>query len=76
LEINDYPPVARRKVTHRETLESVTEMTGVAIKQRGEFAESGKRPEIGKRKLYVNPISIRVRARIVNISAIPQASAY
>ena len=54
LEINDYPPLARRKVQQKETLEHVTELTGVAIISRGEYIDPAKKPEANKRKLYVH----------------------
>lgn len=53
LEINDYPLQARKKVQARDMLERVVEMTGVAIISRGEYIDPTKKPEPGKRKLYV-----------------------
>ena len=42
LDINDYPPQARRKVTHKSGLDEVIERTGVAIIQRGSHMAPGK----------------------------------
>mmetsp|Transcript_7732 Transcript_7732/g.11479 ORF Transcript_7732/g.11479 Transcript_7732/m.11479 type:complete len:1173 (+) Transcript_7732:111-3629(+) len=53
LEINDYPPQARKKVTQRQTLDDVTERTGVAIISRGSYVPPGKKLEIGERKLFL-----------------------
>merc|ERR1719198_1731192 len=53
LEINDYPQIARQKITHREPLLQIEEMTGCKLWVKGQhFADERKMPE-GSRKLYV-----------------------
>ncbi|CAM9096925.1 unnamed protein product, partial [Ectocarpus fasciculatus] len=52
-EINDYPPQVRRKVTNRQTLDQVSEMTGVAIISRGSYVPPGRKMEPGEVKLYL-----------------------
>eukprot|EP00201_Polytomella_parva_P006818 CAMPEP_0175072668 /NCGR_PEP_ID=MMETSP0052_2-20121109/20051_1 /TAXON_ID=51329 ORGANISM="Polytomella parva, Strain SAG 63-3" /NCGR_SAMPLE_ID=MMETSP0052_2 /ASSEMBLY_ACC=CAM_ASM_000194 /LENGTH=135 /DNA_ID=CAMNT_0016340225 /DNA_START=1 /DNA_END=408 /DNA_ORIENTATION=- len=53
LEINDFPQHSRWKVTHRQTLAGVTELTGAAITVRGTYVEPGKAPPDGDRKLFL-----------------------
>ncbi|KAJ0263675.1 DEAD/DEAH box helicase domain-containing protein [Hirschfeldia incana] len=53
LEINDFPQNARRKVTRRETLGSISEWSGAAITTRGEFFTPGRVVRPGERKLYL-----------------------
>ncbi len=53
LEINDYPQQARWKVTHKDALYQITEMSGAAITTRGTFVAPGKNPPPGERKLYL-----------------------
>eukprot|EP00930_Biecheleria_cincta_P055169 TRINITY_DN4151_c0_g1_i1.p1 TRINITY_DN4151_c0_g1~~TRINITY_DN4151_c0_g1_i1.p1 ORF type:complete len:1282 (+),score=365.70 TRINITY_DN4151_c0_g1_i1:151-3996(+) len=53
LEINDYPQIARQKITHRDPLVAIEEMTGCRVQVRGQhFLPNAKMPE-GARKLYV-----------------------
>jgi ATP-dependent RNA helicase DDX46/PRP5 len=53
LDINDYPQVARQKITHRDPLVAIEEMTGCRVQVRGQhFLPNAKMPE-GARKLYV-----------------------
>jgi hypothetical protein len=47
LEINDFPQQARWKVTHRETMNTINELTGCAIISRGQYFPPGKEPEPG-----------------------------
>ncbi|KAM1324189.1 hypothetical protein PS2_044977 [Malus domestica] len=53
LEINDIPQNARWKVTHKETLGPISELTGAAITIRGQYFPPGKVPGPGDRKLYL-----------------------
>jgi len=53
LEINDYPQQARWKVTHKDALYQITEMTGAAITTRGTFVRPGTSVPLGERKLYL-----------------------
>lgn len=53
LEINDYPQQARWKVTHKDALYQITELTGAAITTRGTFFPPGKTPGPGERKLFL-----------------------
>ena len=43
----------RRKVTNRQTLDQVSDMTGVAIISRGSYIPPGKKPEPGEAKLFL-----------------------
>jgi len=53
LEINDYPTVARQKISHRDPLVSIEEMTGAKVQVKGQhFLPGAKMPE-GAKKLYV-----------------------
>ena len=52
LDINDYPPLARRKVTMKNGLDRVIESTGVAIVGRGSYIAPGKKPEPGQERLH------------------------
>ena len=53
LEINDFPQNARRKVTRRETLGSISDWSGAAITTRGQFFAPGRVVRPGERKLYL-----------------------
>jgi len=53
LDINDYPFQARRKVTNRQSIDDLTERTGVAIISRGAYVPPGKKMEPGERKLHL-----------------------
>ncbi len=44
---------ARRKVTQRNSIEEITDRTGVAIISRGVFVPAGKKLEPGERKLHL-----------------------
>ena len=52
-DINDYPPMARRKVTNKQTMDDVCEQTGVAIIARGSYQPPNKKLEEGERRLYL-----------------------
>mmetsp|Transcript_47995 Transcript_47995/g.109176 ORF Transcript_47995/g.109176 Transcript_47995/m.109176 type:complete len:1407 (+) Transcript_47995:230-4450(+) len=64
LDINDYPQIARQKISHRDPLNAIEEMTGAKVQVRGQyFAANAKIPE-GARKLYVEivgPTTISVQ---------------
>ncbi|CAH9096135.1 unnamed protein product [Cuscuta europaea] len=53
LEINDFPQNACGKVTHKETLDPISEWTGAAITTRGYYIPPEKVPGPGDRKLYL-----------------------
>jgi len=53
LEINDYPQQSRWKVTHKDALYQITEMTGAAITTRGNYIKPGAKISPGERKLYL-----------------------
>ncbi|CAM0954762.1 unnamed protein product [Alopecurus aequalis] len=53
LEINDFPQNARWKITHRETLVPIQELTGAAITTRGIFIPHGRKVGANERKLYL-----------------------
>ena len=64
LEINDYPPQARRKATVRSVLDQVTDMTGTNVISRGSYIPPGKKPEGGERKLFLlieGPTDLQVK---------------
>ncbi|CAG8440389.1 7607_t:CDS:10 [Ambispora gerdemannii] len=55
IEINDYPQKARWKVTNKEQISQITELTGAAITTRGTYFPPGRNPAPGssERKLYL-----------------------
>ncbi|ORY44378.1 P-loop containing nucleoside triphosphate hydrolase protein [Rhizoclosmatium globosum] len=53
IEINDYPQKARWKVTNKEMINQITDISGSAITTRGLFFEKGKPVPPGQRKLYL-----------------------
>jgi len=55
IEINDYPQKARWKVTNKEQISQITELTGAAITTRGTYYLPGRQPvpTSGERKLYL-----------------------
>ncbi len=42
LEINDFPQHARWKITHRETMNQINELTGAALTVRGTYVPPGR----------------------------------
>ena len=42
LEINDFPQHARWKITHRETMNQINELTGAALTVRGTYVQPGR----------------------------------
>lgn len=54
VEINDFPQTARWKVTSKETIMNITEVSEAAITVRGTFFPPGKEPKLeGERKIYL-----------------------
>lgn len=53
VEINDFPQTARWKVTSKETIMNITEVSEAAITVRGTFFPPGKEPKEGERKIYL-----------------------
>mmetsp|Transcript_21980 Transcript_21980/g.61010 ORF Transcript_21980/g.61010 Transcript_21980/m.61010 type:complete len:663 (-) Transcript_21980:249-2237(-) len=53
LEINDFPQHARWKVTHKDALSQITELTGAAITTRGQYFRPGTSVPQGERKLFL-----------------------
>ncbi|KAI8333814.1 P-loop containing nucleoside triphosphate hydrolase protein [Chlamydoabsidia padenii] len=51
--INDFPQKARWKVTNKEQISQISEITGAAITTRGSFFPTGKQPGPNERKLYL-----------------------
>ncbi|KAJ3084183.1 pre-mRNA processing RNA-helicase, partial [Quaeritorhiza haematococci] len=51
--INDYPQKARWRVTNKEQISQITELTGAAITTRGTYFPPGKTPGPNERKLYL-----------------------
>ncbi|ORY06094.1 P-loop containing nucleoside triphosphate hydrolase protein [Basidiobolus meristosporus CBS 931.73] len=53
IEINDYPQKARWKVTNKEQISRISELSGAAITNRGRHIKAGETPKPGERKLYL-----------------------
>jgi ATP-dependent RNA helicase DDX46/PRP5 len=53
LEVNDFPQQARWKVTHRETMLQIAELTGCAVIVKGVFVPPGKPVPEGERKIFL-----------------------
>jgi len=53
LEINDYPQIARQRVTTREPLLQIEELSGAKVQIKGQYFPSNARIPEGGRKLYV-----------------------
>lgn len=53
VEVNDYPQQARYKITHKGTLNQITDFTGAAITCKGSYVPPGRSPGPGERKLYL-----------------------
>ncbi|PHZ07313.1 P-loop containing nucleoside triphosphate hydrolase protein [Rhizopus microsporus ATCC 52813] len=53
IEINDYPQKARWRVTNKDQISQITEVTGAAITTRGSYFPAGKQPTGNERKLYL-----------------------
>ncbi|KAI9470882.1 MAG: hypothetical protein EXX96DRAFT_603014 [Benjaminiella poitrasii] len=51
--INDYPQKARWRVTNKEQISQITEISGAAITTRGSYFPPGKQPTGNDRKLYL-----------------------
>ncbi|KAI7899950.1 P-loop containing nucleoside triphosphate hydrolase protein [Cokeromyces recurvatus] len=51
--INDYPQKARWRVTNKEQISQITEISGAAITTRGSYFPPGKQPTGNERKLYL-----------------------
>merc|ERR1711879_339098 len=56
LEINDYPQIARQKVTYREPLLAIEELTGAKVQVKGQYFPANAKIPDGGRKLYVEVI--------------------
>lgn len=53
LDINDYPPNARRKVTQKNSFDEIIDRTGVAIISRGSYCAPGKKIADGEKRLHL-----------------------
>jgi ATP-dependent RNA helicase DDX46/PRP5 len=53
LDINDYPPDARRKVTQKNSFDEIIDRTGVAIISRGSYCLPGKKIADGEKRLHL-----------------------
>lgn len=53
LDVNDFPQNARWKVTHKDSLQQISEFTGAAITTRGQYYPPGKPVPPGERRLYL-----------------------
>eukprot|EP01015_Nassula_variabilis_P005619 TRINITY_DN1417_c0_g1_i16.p1 TRINITY_DN1417_c0_g1~~TRINITY_DN1417_c0_g1_i16.p1 ORF type:complete len:191 (+),score=29.81 TRINITY_DN1417_c0_g1_i16:51-575(+) len=54
LEINDYPPSSRQKVTSRDFLNMISDLTNCNLSVRGSYFEPGKKIPLGQRKMYLH----------------------
>jgi ATP-dependent RNA helicase DDX46/PRP5 len=52
-DVNDYPPAARFKITHKETLTTIMEFCGAQMFPKGEFIPAGRLPKDGQRRLFI-----------------------
>merc|ERR1712187_276254 len=52
-EINDFHQSARRKITHKETLRDITDVTGVVIIVRGKYFKPNEVVPEGEKKLHL-----------------------
>jgi len=53
LEINDYPQIARQKISHKEPLLAIEEMTGSKCQVKGQYFTANQKLPEGARRLYV-----------------------
>lgn len=53
IEINDYPQNVRWKVTHKDALAGVTELTNCSMTVKGVFVAPGKQPPPGEKPLFL-----------------------
>lgn len=53
VEVNDYPQQARFKITSKEQIQRISEVSGTAITARGVYVPPGRQPPPGERKLYL-----------------------
>lgn len=53
VEINDYPQQARFKVTSKEYIQKICELSGSAITVRGAFVQAGQKPQFNEPKLHL-----------------------
>eukprot|EP00824_Muranothrix_gubernata_P015221 TRINITY_DN3160_c0_g2_i2.p3 TRINITY_DN3160_c0_g2~~TRINITY_DN3160_c0_g2_i2.p3 ORF type:complete len:153 (-),score=34.10 TRINITY_DN3160_c0_g2_i2:617-1075(-) len=53
VEINDAPQSARWKVTHKDSLNHITDMYGAAVTAKGVYVAPGKQPPPGERRIYL-----------------------
>ncbi len=73
LDINDYPQLARWKVTQKEQINQVIENTGVAVTARGMYVPPGKVIAIGEEKLNLrieSPDGLQVEHAITEFKRI------
>merc|ERR1719265_3038663 len=61
-EINDYPTVARQKISHKDPLLQIEEMTGAKVQVKGQHFNAGVKLPEGAKKLYVEIIGPTVIA--------------
>jgi len=53
MEINDYPQQARWKVTNKEALANLNDLTGCTVTTKGQYYPTGRNPPVGQRRLYL-----------------------
>jgi ATP-dependent RNA helicase DDX46/PRP5 len=78
LEINDYPQQARYKVTHRDALYDIQDVTGASVTCKGIFVDPSRPAPPGERKLYLlieapDQESVK-RARMMIVRRLEEAS--
>lgn len=63
-EINDYPQIARQKISHKDPMLAIEELTGAKCQVKGQYFGPGAKIPEGARKLYVEivgPTTISVQ---------------
>jgi ATP-dependent RNA helicase DDX46/PRP5 len=78
LEINDYPQQARYRVTHRDALYDIQDVTGASVTCKGIYVDAGRPVPPGERKLYLlieapDQESVK-RARLMIVKRLEEAS--
>eukprot|EP01084_Bolivina_argentea_P286335 491172_1 len=60
LDINEYPPNARKSITYKPTLNPIKENYNVRITQKGTFIPSGRKIPKGESPLYLEIQGIKI----------------
>ena len=52
-EFNDYPEIARRRISQKDARQGIEDRTGARLQIKGVYTPKGQAPPVGCRKLYV-----------------------